>query len=313
VRVDVAVVGKANVDFLVRGPRLPGPGQSVNGEEFQVAPGGKGANQAIAARRLGARVGLVARVGTDGRAEAVLSALREEGVDLEFVRRDPDATTGVAVVQVARSGEKQILSYPGANARLTAADVRAAAPLIEGARVLLVQLGVPLPAVEEAVRLGRAAGVRVVLDPGPPTPISDALIAQLDLIRPNRSEAEALTGVTVRDRDTALQAARLLLQRGAKAAAVQAGEHGDLLLWRDDGGHREHWLPRFEVPRVDATGAGDAFAAGLAVGLAEGLPLPEAGRIASAAAALATTKLGAQAGLPRRAAVEALLHGVHSE
>lgn len=301
--IDVAVVGKANIDYLVRGPRLPVPGQSVNGDAFQEAPGGKGANQAVGAARLGAKVALVARVGRDARGDAVLAALHDEGVDTRQVTRDPAESTGVALCQVGSSGEKQILSAAGANARLTAACVREAASVLRGARVVLCQLGVPLEAVAEAVRIGREAGAKVVLDPGPPAPLPDAVIGCLDLIRPNTSEAKVLTGITVCDRASARAAARDLLRRGARAAAVQAGEHGDVLLW--DGG--EVWLPRFEVRRVDATGAGDAFASALAVCLAEGKPLEEAGHFASACAALATTVLGAQASLPRREAVLALL------
>lgn len=304
---DVAVVGKANIDYLARGPRLPVPGQSVNGDAFQEAPGGKGANQAVGAARLGARVALVARVGRDLRGDAVLAALHDEGVDTRQVTRDPIEPTGVALCQVGASGEKQILSAAGANARLTAACVRDAADALQSARVVLCQLGVPLEAVAEAVRIGRGAGARVMLDPGPPAPLPDEIVAALDLIRPNTSEAEVLTGIKVCDRDSARAAARDLLRRGAKAAAVQAGEYGDVLLWDD----REVWLPRFEVKRVDATGAGDAFASALAVCLAQGRPLEEAGRFASAAAAIATTVLGAQASLPRLAAVLTLLESGH--
>ena len=301
--IDVAVVGKANIDYLVRGPRLPVPGQSVNGDAFQEAPGGKGANQAVGAARLGARVALVARVGRDARGDSVLASLHDEGVDTRQVTRDPVEATGVALCQVGASGEKQILSAAGANARLTAACVREAADVLRSARVVLCQLGVPLEAVEAAVRIGREAGARVVLDPGPPAPLPDSVIACLDVIRPNTSEAEILTGIRVCDRDSARAAARELLRRGARAAAVQAGEHGDVLMWGD----REVWLPRFAVVRVDATGAGDAFASALAVCLAEGKELEEAGHFASACAALATTVLGAQASLPRREAVIALL------
>jgi ribokinase len=300
---DVVVVGKANMDYLTRGPRLPVPGQSVNGDAFQEAPGGKGANQAVGAARLGARVALVARIGQDARGDAILSALRVEGIDLRHVSRDPVEHSGVALCQVGASGEKQILSAAGANARLTAACVRDAAAALSSAKVVLCQLGVPLEAVAEAVRIGRAAGARIVLDPGPPAPLPDELIAQLDLIRPNTSEAQILTGVCVRDRLSAREAALELLRRGARAAAVQAGEHGDVIV--SEG--REFWLPRFEVKRVDATGAGDAFASALAVCLAEGKTLEEAGPFASAAAALATTVLGAQASLPTRAAVLRLL------
>src|SRR5216683_2104060 len=243
-RYDVVVVGKANVDYLVRGPRLPQPGESVNGELFQQAPGGKGANQAVGAARLGARVALVARVGNDVRGDSVVEALITEGVEIDHLIRDPSEPTGVALCQVGGNGEKQILSAAGANARLSAEDVRAAGDALRSARVVLLQLGVPLAAVAEAIRIGRSAGARVVLDPGPPAPLADELLAQIDLIRPNCSEALALTGVGVVGRDSAR---------------------------------------------------------------AEGRSLREAGPFASAAAALATTVLGAQASLPRRAAVLALL------
>ena len=300
---DVVVVGKANIDYLVRGPHLPGPGQSVNGDAFQEAVGGKGANQAVAAARLGARVALVARVGRDSRGDVVLATLHDENVDTRFVTRDPDEPTGVALCQVGASGEKQILSANGANASLTAAWVREAAPALTSARVVLCQLGVPLEAVEEAVRIARSVRVLVMLDPGPPAPLPNGLLAQLDVIRPNASEAQILTGIRVRDRNGAREAARDLLRRGVKTAVVQAGDDGDMALSRD----RELWLPRFEVKRVDATGAGDAFASALAVCLAQGKPLEEAGPFASAAAALATTHLGAQASLPMREAVLQLL------
>jgi ribokinase len=302
-RYDVVVVGKANVDYLVRGPRLPHPGESVNGDFFQQAPGGKGANQAVGAARLGARVALVARVGNDARGDSVVEALITEGVEIDYLVRDPAAFTGVALCQVGGTGEKQILSAAGANGRLSVDDVRAAADALASARVVLLQLGVPLAAVTEAIRIGRAAGARIVVDPGPPASLPDELLAQIDVIRPNCSEALALTTVEVDGQDSARQAAAVLLRKGVGAAAVQAGDSGDLLAW--SGG--EVWLPRFEVARVDATGAGDAFASAFAVALADGQPLSECGPFASAAAALATTVLGAQASLPRRAAVSALL------
>jgi len=300
---DVVVVGKANVDYLARGPRLPGSGEGVNGDAFQEGCGGKGANQAVGVARLGASVALVARVGKDSRGETVLAALLAEGVDVRHVSRDPSSHTGVALCHVDAQGHKQILSAVGANARLDAACVREAAPALGAARVVLTQLGVPYDAFAEAVRVGRVAGAKVVLDPAPGLPLRDEMLAQLDLIRANALEAEALTGIAVCDRDSAREAARQLVRRGARAAAVQAGSEGDVLLWGDG----ECWLPRFEVRRVDVTGAGDAFASALAVCLAEGRGIEEAGRFASAAAALATTALGAQPSLPRREAVLALL------
>jgi len=305
VKLDVAVVGKANVDYLARAPRLPRPGEGVNGDLFQEAAGGKGANQAVGAARLGARAALVARVGSDERGALVLATLQRERVDARFVTRDPAEPTGVALCQVDGAGQKQMLSFVGANARLSAACVREAAGMLASCRVLLTQMGVPREALLEALRIAREAGAKVVLDAAPGLPADDALLAQVDLVRPNRFEAEALTGVAAVDRESAREAARQLTRRGARAAVVQAGHDGDVLLTADG----ETWLPRFPVQSVDATGAGDAFSSALAVCIAEGRPLPEAGRFASACAALATTVLGAQASLPARAAVENLLNG----
>jgi ribokinase len=296
-RPDIVVIGGVNTDYLVRGERLPRRGETLEGEVFQEGPGGKGANQAVAIARLGCPVGMIARLGEDDRGKVILDQLAAEGVNVARVRQDHDAPTGVALIMVDRSGEKQILTALGANRRLTEADVRSAKDLIDSAKVLLAQLEVPIPAVTLALRLARAAGVRTVLDPAPAVPLSQDILQLVDVIRPNASEAETLTDVPVRDRSSAAAAARILLSRGVGGVVVQAGDAGNLLLTADE----ERFLPQFSVESVDATGAGDAFAAALATGLAEGRSLSEAARLGSAAAALATTKLGAQAGLPRRA------------
>jgi ribokinase len=300
---DIVVVGGANFDYLARGSKLPKPGETVPGDVFDDAPGGKGANQAVAAARLGARVAFVGRVGTDEQGEAILARLSEEGIDTRHVVRDAHSRTGVALVMVNQQGQKQILTAPGANRQLTITDILAAAQTLAAARVLLTQLEVPLECVMAAVRLAHAAGVKVVLDPAPPIALPDEFLPLVDVVKPNTAEAEALTGIRVQDRDAARRAARQLLNRGVGAVAVQAGEAGDLLVWPEG----ECWLPRIAVESVDATGAGDAFAAALAVALAEGRAWSEAGALASASAALATTVIGAQAGLPRRQAAEALL------
>lgn len=300
---DVVVVGGVNYDYLVRGSTLPKLGDTVQGREFQEAPGGKGANQAVAAARLGAKVALVARIGQDERGERILDRLAAEGVDTTYVLRDEAAQTGVALVHVTEEGEKQILVAPGANAKLTPADVTQAIPVMQAAHVLLTQLEVPLESVEMAIRQAHAAGVCVILDPAPPQELPADWLPMLDLVKPNAREAESLTGVQVQGRDSARDAAYYLLERGVKAVAIQGGDRGNLLVWQED----EQWLPQIEVERVDATGAGDALAAALAVALAEGRPMTEAGPFANAAAALTTTKLGAQAALPRREAVLALV------
>jgi ribokinase len=299
---DVVVVGGANVDFLVKGAALPSPGGTSVGDELQEAPGGKGANQAIAAARLGSRVAFVGRVGADARGEQVLARLAEEGVDGARVVSDPSAPTGVALIMVDRVGEKAIMTAPGANLRLSPDDVAAAADRIGAARVTLLQLEATVETALAAARLARAAGARVILDAAPPREVPDELVALLDVLRGNAGELEAVTGVRVGDLDTARRAAHVALERGAGAVCVSA-PGGDLAVWR--GG--EQWLPHFAVDVVDATGAGDAFAGALAVALAEGRALVDATRFAAAAAALKTTVLGAQAGLPRRAAVDHFL------
>jgi ribokinase len=305
---DILVVGGANTDYLVQGPRLPAPGETVEGDVFQEASGGKGANQAVAAARLGARVALVARVGIDKRSDALLAGLAQEGVETRYVLRDQEAPTGVALVLVG-GGEKQILTAAGANRRMSVADVEGAATAITTARVVLCQCEVPPEVVTRAAQLGREAGAKMILDPAPPVPLPDELFHLLDVIRPNATEAELLTGVKVKGRGSARTAAERLLGRGVGAAAVQAGDEGNLLVWTNG----ESWLPKLPVKSVDATGAGDAFAGALAVALAESRPLAEAGAFANAAAALATTALGAQAGLPRREAVLALLASLSAE
>ena len=300
---DVVVVGSINTDFMIRGPKLPTPGETALGEEFHEGPGGKGANQAVAAARLGARTALVARLGRDRRGDELAERLTAEGVDLRHVGRDADAATGAAVILVDHRGEKEILIAPGANGRMGTADAEAAADAIRSARVVLCQLEIPLEAVSAACRIARAAGAKTVLDPAPARPLPDELLQLLDVIRPNAVEAEALTGIPVHDRGGARRAAKILMDRGVRAVAVQAGDEGNLLVWSDG----EYFMPKLPVHSIDATGAGDAFAAGLAVMLAEGRPMGEAGPFANAAAALATTVVGAQSGLPRREAVQRLL------
>lgn len=300
---DIVVVGGANTDYLIRGPRLPQRGETVQGNEFQSAPGGKGANQAVAAARLGARVAFVGRVGSDERAAQVLARLNEEKVDTGYVTRDNAAFTGVALVMVEESGEKLIMAAPGANRRLQVADVQRAAEAITHAKIVVTQLETSLEITQAVAQIAHRAGVRLILDPSPPVPLPDGLLQRITVIKPNSKEAQALTGIDVQDRASARKAAEKLLQRGVGAVAVQAGEEGNLLLWRDG----ERFMPKVPVKSIDATGAGDAFVAALAVALAEGQSLEEAGPFANAAAALATTVLGAQASLPRREAVEALL------
>ena len=305
---DVVVIGGANTDYLVRGPRLPQPGETVKGDVFEPADaGGKGANQAVAAARLGSRVAFVGRVGADARGRALLRKLKAEGVNVEHVSIDRRAPTGVALINVDAHGEKQILSAPGANQRLSVSDVQRAAKLIRNARVLVLQFEVPMAANLAAARLARDAGVTIVLDPAPGARAPRELLRLVTVVRPNESEAEALTGVKVSNRKSARTAAKRLLGHGAQAAIIAAGR-GNLLVWRGENERSEElWLPKLRVKSIDATGAGDAFVGAAAVALVERHPFTEAAIFANAAAALTTTKLGAQPALPKRSAVLSLL------
>lgn len=293
---DIVVVGGINSDFVVKGERLPGPGETVVCDEYFQGPGGKGANQAVAAARLGARVALIGCVGDDDRGSAMIESLKKEGVETRFVSRAKKTPTGAALIIVDKSGEKTIGASMGANGKLSPIHIRRAAGALQNCKVLLMQFEAPDRALLAAARIAKKAGARIVLDPAPPRKVPSELFPLLDVIRPNSAEAEFLTNIPVSDLASARKAARKLMSRGAGAAALQAGSGSDLLVW--PGG--ETVLPHFKVKSIDATGAGDAFAAGLSVALAEGLPFSEAGRWGSATAALKTTKMGAQAGLPAR-------------
>jgi ribokinase len=303
VSADIVVIGSLNTDYVVRGDHLPRPGETVQGDMFREEPGGKGGNQAVAAARLGAKVALIGRVGADERGDRLRRRVASEGVEAAHLGRDETEATGVAIIAIDPAGEKQIVAAMGANGALGGEHVEAARATITSAKVLLAQFQIPPATIEQAVRMAHEAGLTTLLDPAPAVPLPDDFLAMVDVLRCNAGEAEVLTGVQVRDPQSAGRAAAELLRRGVGAAIVQAGPAGDLLVAPDG----ERFLPRHAVESIDATGAGDAFAAGVATGIAEGRSLAEAAALGSAAAALATTRLGAQSGLPRRDEVEKLL------
>jgi ribokinase len=303
IQADVVVVGGSNVDYLIRSARHPAPGETVVGETFQEGPGGKGANQALGAARLGAKVALLSRLGVDARADTLHRALIEAEVDVSHVSRDREQPTGVALVLVDHSGSRRTLTAPGANHRMGEEEVEVARELIAFAKVVVAGLDVPLPAVAAALRLAKAAGAKTVLDPAPPLPLSEELLRLVDVIRADAVEAEALTNVHVRDVRSAAQCGRVLVARGVGAAIIRAGDAGDLVVTREE----QHLLPELPSDCVDSAGEGDAFVAGLAAALAEGRSLIDAASFGSAAAAFATTRRAAQAGLPRREDLISLL------
>jgi ribokinase len=279
----IAVVGSINLDVVVAVERHPAPGETVVGGDRQELPGGKGANQAVAAARLGAAVALVARVGADAAGERLRDGLVAEGVDVAHVVTDADAPTGMALIAVDGAGENTIVVSPGANARVGAGDVDAAREVLAAAPVTLLQHEVPGDAVAAAIA---AAGGTVVLNPAP----ARALVAAVDVLVPNRGELEALAG---RGGDP-VELARGLER--ARAVVVTLGAEGAVVVQ----GERAERIASPRVQAVDTTGAGDAFCGALAQALADGATLVEAARWAVRAAAVSVTRVGAQGGLPRR-------------
>ncbi len=301
----IAVVGSLNMDLVIRSPHIPRPGETVIGGEFHTLPGGKGANQAVAAARLGAQVSMVGRVGHDAFGGVLLENLDADGIDHTFVVQDGQAATGVALIVVDDNGENSIVVSSGANMRLSPADVEAAEAVIAAADLLILQLEVPLESVVRSAELARAHGARVVLNPAPARPLPARLLSLVDVLVPNESEAALLAGLPVGTQIEAESAAEALLRSGVSTVILTLGERGAL----PARAGQMQVVPAFEVKPVDTTAAGDAFVAGLAVALAEGQGLSEAVRWGNAAGGLATTQLGAQPSLPTRQALERLLAG----
>jgi len=301
----ITVVGSVNMDLIVRTPRIPSPGETIIGSGFHTAPGGKGANQAVAAARLGAQVSMVGRVGKDEFAATLLENLTLTNVNTQFVIQDPEAPTGVALIEVDDSGENSIVVASGANMRVSSLDVDAAQEVISGADLLLLQLGIPLKTILQAAVIAKRKNVTVILNPAPARKLTSELLNLVDILIPNETETALLTGLPVGSQSEIRAAASSLLTSGVKTVILTLGENGALLT---QGGKSE-FFPAFQVKPVDTTAAGDAFVGGFAVALAEGKPMTEAIRWGNAAGALATTRLGAQPSLPMRQDVELILEG----
>ena len=294
----ILVVGSLNMDLVVRVPRHPRPGETLLGGAFQTFPGGKGANQAVAAARLGKPVRMIGRVGADEFGDALLATLQNDGVDTRCVQQDAQAASGVALITVSADGQNTIVVAAGANGRLSAQDVTAAEAAFIDAGAVVLQLEIPLPAVEAAARLGRKHGAAVVLNPAPAQPLSDELLALADYLVPNQTELELLSGQPDLERGM-----RALMERGVRNLVVTLGERG--ARWVSPAGTLD--APAFAVRAVDTVAAGDAFVGAFSAALAEGRPVQEALLRGNAAGALAVTRAGAQPSLPTRAELEAFL------
>ena len=296
----VLVIGSLNMDLVMLADSLPAAGETLFGRDFRMVPGGKGANQAVAAARLGAEACMAGRVGEDPFAKALTESLEASGVDTTLVTTDHHAATGVAAITVLADGRNTILVAPGANMRISPDDLTRMEPWFDRAAVVLLQFEIPLDVVDRALDLARAHGCRSVLDAGPAVKAPRELLAKATVLSPNEPETEALLGVSVATPDAARDAARRFRDMGVECVILKLGERGALL---DVGDHQEI-APAFPVKPVDTTAAGDAFTGALGVAMAEDMDWPRAVRFANAAGALACRRPGAQPSLPTRTEVE---------
>jgi ribokinase len=305
----IAVFGSLNMDLVTRVSRLPLPGETLMGNEFFTTPGGKGANQAVAAAKLGIPTTLIGRVGDDDWGRSLLTGLQTYGVETSGIQIDSTIHSGVAIITVAETGENQIIGVYGANARLDQSDVDRLIPALKDSKVLLLQLEVAIDAVKLAAQSAQDAGVMVILDPAPvPKTSIHHLYPYIDLLIPNETEASQLVGFEVNSVETATQAAFVLHNQGAKAVIIKLGAQG--ALYSEEKGLEiiTSFMPAFEVDAIDTVAAGDAFAGGLAVAIVEGFPIIEAVRRGCAAGALATLTIGAQVAMGDRIGFDQFLH-----
>ncbi len=301
----IVVVGSANIDLIVQTERVPKAGETVMGNDFTIAAGGKGANQAVAAARLGGEVTFVACVGADDFGTQAIEGYQKDGINTDYITPDETAPTGTALIIVDARGENRIVVVAGANGQLNYAQVVAAKSEIATTDVVLLQLETPAP-VAAAAKLAQEHGRRVILNPAPARELPEELWGNISILTPNETELETLTGMNMNNTKDIEKAARKLLVRGPELVIVTMGAVGALIVTEQEA------IPvaSFAIKAVDTTAAGDAFNGALAVALARGDELIEAVRFANAAGALACTRLGAQPSLPTRDEVENLLRSV---
>lgn len=299
----LVVLGSVNADHVLQVPSFPRPGETLHGHSYRVIPGGKGANQAVAAARLGADIVFIACVGNDNFGLQIRETFAREGMNNESVMIEDNMPTGIAMIQVAATGENSICISAEANGCLTPARLVPYHHLIEQADTLLMQLETPMETIEAAAKLAKQAGTRVVLNPAPAQSLSDDLLQHLDMITPNETEAEILTGIKVEKIASAQRAADVLHTKGIQQVMITLGSQG---VWLSENG-KGRQVPGFRVEAKDTTAAGDTFNGALLTAMQEGREMEDAIRFAHAAAAISVTRMGAQTSIPHRREVEAFL------
>jgi len=299
----IVVMGSLQMDLISVISKLPRPGETLRSEKFYTAPGGKGANQAVAAARLGAEVRMVGRIGNDLFGTSLLENCSDNGIDVSGVSVDPERPSGVSTILIDEQKENYITASYGANLACDDIELRAVRSALDGADSLLLQLEIPADVSLAAAHIANEEGVTVIWDPAPADEMPAEAYSAADVITPNQTEAKSLTGVEITDSDTGLEAAKKLVQRGAKLAIVKMAELGTCYASKNERAH----VPPHIVEAVDTVAAGDAFAGAFSIAIAEGVSLDKAIRFGSAAGALAVTKHGAQDAMPNRDEIESLI------
>ena len=291
----IVVIGSTNTDMVVKARTLPKPGETVIGDKYFTNLGGKGANQAVAASRLGGTVSFVTKVGEDDFGKRAFEQFKNEGIDTSYVYSDSEKSSGVALITLSKEGENSIVVAPGANDNLTEKCINKTLTDLKSADIVLIQMEIPLKTVEYAIEIAKAHKIKVILNPAPAKKISDNALKGLYMITPNESEAEILTGIKVKDEGTARAACNLLREQGIEVIIITLGSSGAFVLCNEFIG----LIPGKRVDAVDTTAAGDTFNGALAVAIAKGKNINEAVQFANCAAAISVTRMGAQSSIPK--------------